>query len=243
MFPQNRSGIGVRRLGLAIGLATLLVTGPGAFAQSATDIIRELAPIDESHAPPPPPARSRPEGGYSRYSGPRVEDTEVYIDGRRSRVYIDYSRAIDLIVYFEYNSANVTDRAREVLDRLGEALASPELRHHRFLVAGHTDAVGTDEVNLDLSYRRAWAVYNYLWQVHGIQRYRIAVKGWGRSRLKDPANPESGINRRVEVALIVDHGTSYLEDEQGYANTRYRGPAYTSSPLPPDRSDSTRPLY
>jgi outer membrane protein OmpA-like peptidoglycan-associated protein len=275
MFPTNKAGIDARRLCLAIGLAsTLVVTTSGAFAQSATDIIRDLAPIAGQSQPPAPPPRRpvmgdpgpgpgfdpgpgpgpgfdpgpgpgpgfdpgpgpdfgpppgagfgpppgvgvvpgpgpSPVPGY----GPRVEDTDLYIDGRHTRAYVDYSRAIDLTVYFEYNSARVTDQAREMLDRLGEALASPELGQHRFLIAGHTDAVGTDEFNLDLSYRRAQAVRDYL-ALHGIDKHRIAVKGWGRSRLKDPMHPDSGINRRVEVALIVDRGVSYLEPDQ------YRG--------------------
>jgi outer membrane protein OmpA-like peptidoglycan-associated protein len=265
MFSSHKTRIGVRRISLAVGLAsTLLAVAPGAFAQSATDIIRQLAPVqgDGGQVPPPHegdgapahpydgpgPAPAQPYdgpaqrgGGYGGYSGSHVEDTEVYIDGRHSRAYIDYSRAIDLTVYFEYNSARVTDRARETLDRLGEALASPELRRYRFLIAGHTDAVGTDEFNLDLSYRRAEAVRDYLAHTHGISRRRLAVKGWGRSRLKDTANPESGVNRRVEVALIVDHGTSWLEgDQPGYTDAapgshttnRFRGrrPWFTCPP-------------
>lgn len=218
MFDSIKTGIGARRLGLAVGLAgTLLVaSAPGAFAQTAGEIIRQLAPTDESHTPSPL-ERVRP------YPGSRIEDTEVYIEGRHTRAYVDYSRSIDLTVYFDYNSARVTERARDLLDQLGEALASAELRHYRFLIAGHTDAVGSDEFNLDLSYRRAEAVRDYLASVHGIPRYRLAVKGWGRSRLKDPAHPDSGVNRRVEVALIVDHRDSYLGDQPEYTSTYQQG--------------------
>lgn len=325
MFPSNKVGIGARKLSLAVGVAsTVLVSAPGAFAQSATDIIRELAPIagqSEPAAPAPPPPVRRPDvgdpgpaggpppggpppgfdpgppppgpgfgpppvagfgpppgpgfgpppgpgfgpppgpglapppgpppagfdpgpgpgagfvpgpagPGPGFVPGPRVEDTDLYIDGHHTRAYIDYSRAIDLTVYFEYNSAKVTDGSRETLDRLGEALASPELKQHRFLIAGHTDAVGTDEINLDLSYRRAQAVRDYLVHTRGIPKHRIAVKGWGRSRLKDPAHPEAGVNRRVEVALIVDRGTAYLDGGSGYANTQYKGgrPWFTCPP-------------
>jgi outer membrane protein OmpA-like peptidoglycan-associated protein len=320
MFPTNNAGIDARRLGLAIGLAaTLVATTSGAFAQSATDIIRDLAPIagqSQPPAPPPPPSRPGPGPGFDPGPGPgagpgpgpgfdpgpgpgpgidpgpgpgpgfgpppgaafappppgpgfapppgaafapppgpgfgpppgpppgpsfgppgaafappgpgpgpvagygpKVEDTDLYIDGRHTRAYIDYSHAIDLTVYFEYNSAKVTDQARETLDRLGEALASPELKLHRFLIAGHTDGVGTDEFNLDLSYRRAQAVREYL-ATRGIEKHRIAVKGWGRSRLKDATHPDSGVNRRVEVALIVDRGMTYLEGDQGYKGRR-----------------------
>jgi hypothetical protein len=182
--------------------------------------------------PPPPPGAYGPgpgpgPGGY----GPRVEDTDLDFDGQRGHAYVDYGRAIDLTVYFEYNSAKVTERTREVLDRLGEALNSPELQNHRFLIAGHTDAVGTDEFNLDLSYRRAQAVRDYLVHVHHIPKGRIAVKGWGRSRLKDAMHPDSGINRRVEVALIVDRGMGYLEGPPGFvAEQQGRRPWFTCPP-------------
>lgn len=209
MLPSIQEGSGARRIGLAIALASMLVTTAGAFAQTANDMIHGLAPIDPAPGAPPP-------AEYRAPPGRGIEDTEVYVEGRHSRAYIDYSHAIDLTVYFEYNSDRVTDRARDLLDQLGEALASPQLRGYRFLIAGHTDAVGTDESNLDLSYRRADAVRAYLAGVHGIAPHRLAIKGWGRSRLKDPAHPESGINRRVEVALIVDRGTSYRDGPHGY---------------------------
>jgi OmpA-OmpF porin, OOP family len=261
MFPSITAGSGARRISLAIALAgALVVTAPGAFAQTADDIIHGLAPTERApdapaqdyRAQPPeyrarPPEYRAPPPGYRAPSGRGIEDTEVYIEGRHSRAYIDYSHAVDLTVYFEYNSDRVTDRARDLLDQLGAALGSPQLRDYRFLIAGHTDAVGTDEFNFDLSYRRAAAVREYLARVHGIPRYRLAIKGWGRSRLKDPANPESGINRRVEVALIVDQGTSYLDDPQGYSrgqytnDTRGRRPWFSCPPgsrlIDPQRPD------
>lgn len=238
MFLSSHTvGNWVRTIGLAAALTgAWLVTAPHASAQSANDMIHSLAPTEHAPEQAPPPAE--PGSGRSYHApsrdyhaprpydaprpyyhrGPRVEDTDVYLEGRRSRAYVDYSRAIDLTVYFEFNSAEVTDRARDVLDRLGQALNSAELRPYRFLVAGHTDAVGDDESNLELSYHRAEAVREYLAAVHGVPRWRLAVRGWGRSRLKDPYNPESGINRRVEVALIVDRGSlegpRYAQDDE-----------------------------
>jgi outer membrane protein OmpA-like peptidoglycan-associated protein len=295
MFPSTKAG-SARRMGLAIGVASTLLTAPGAFAQTATDIIRDLAPIDGGQAPPPPglrpappptgglrpppmggmpppdmppmgglpppdmppmgglpppdmpppPMGGLPPPGSDRappFGGPRIEDTDVFFDGRRSHAYIDYSRAIDLTVYFDYNSSRVGDRARDMLDRLGEALSSPQLRGYRFLIAGHTDGVGSDEANLELSYKRAEAVREYLWRVHKISRHRLAVKGWGRNRLKDQANPESGINRRVEVALIVDRGGPLQDDPNGQDTNRFRGarPWFTCPPgshlIDPQRPD------
>jgi hypothetical protein len=77
-------------------------------------------------------------------------------------------------------------------------------------------------------------VGDFLTHTYGIAKHRIAVKGWGRTRLRDPANPESGVNRRVEVALIVDKATTWLDKEQGYVKThytnRFRRPWFTCPP-------------
>jgi OmpA-OmpF porin, OOP family len=153
-------------------------------AKDATEIIRSLAPIA---------------GGNP--NAPRVRDVDAD-DGRR-RVRVDYSRAIDLTVFFAYDSAELTPQARVQLEPLGRALATPQLLPHRFLIAGHTDSVGDAAYNRVLSLQRAIAVRDYLIQTHGIDPARLVAHGWGFTRLKDPRNPRSAVNRRVEVALIA----------------------------------------
>lgn len=122
MFFSNAVEGGARRFGLAAALAgALIAAASGAFAQSANDIIHSLAPTE--HAPEAGPSATsayraplrafgKPPHEDRRYRGPRVEDTEVTLEGRHSRAYIDYSRAIDLTVYFDFNSSRVTERAR-----------------------------------------------------------------------------------------------------------------------------------
>ena len=245
MFGLSKSGIGARRFGFALGLVSaLLVMIPDAHAQSATDIIRKLAPVEDGQSSPPSTAAPAPHSRRgSMFGGSRYRDIEVDFGGKRSRAYIDYRRSVDLTVYFEYDSDQVTPRAQDMLDRLAEALASPQLRGHRFLIAGHTDAVGSDEYNFDLSFRRARAVREYLAQVHGIPPNRIAVKGWGRSRLKDRRDPEAPINRRVEVTLIADYGTSYDEQNPGYSGPAYRRSGYRTWYTCPPGSHLIDPRY
>jgi OmpA-OmpF porin, OOP family len=153
-------------------------------APNSTEIIRSLAPFADGNP-----------------NAPRIRDVDA--DEGRRRVRVDYSRAIDLTVFFEYDSARLTPQARVQLEPLGRALVTPELLPHRFLIAGHTDAAGDAQYNRVLSLQRAITVRTYLIENHGIDPARLVVHGWGFTQLKEPRNPRSGINRRVEVALIA----------------------------------------
>jgi outer membrane protein OmpA-like peptidoglycan-associated protein len=110
--------------------------------------------------------------------------------------------SVNLAVRFEYDSARLTDDAREILDTLARALSSSELRPYRFKIIGYTDASGTDEYNHSLSERRAAAVESYLTGVHGIDISRFETEGFGESRLLFPETPFDAKNRRVEIKTI-----------------------------------------
>ncbi len=111
--------------------------------------------------------------------------------------------SVNLYVNFAYNSADLTSDARITLDRLGTALRDPRLAAFSFLIAGHTDAKGGAEFNQKLSERRAEAVSRYLVTQFGIAPARLSAKGYGKSQLLDPANPEDGVNRRVQVINVT----------------------------------------
>jgi len=107
--------------------------------------------------------------------------------------------SVNLYVNFAYNSADLTSDARITLDGLGAALGDQRLAGFSFLVAGHTDAKGGAEFNQKLSERRAETVRNYMITQFGIGAERLSATGYGKSRLLDPARPEDGINRRVQI--------------------------------------------
>lgn len=89
-----------------------------------------------------------------------------------------------------------------MLDTLGKALTDPALKDSRFQVAGHTDASGSDAVNLSLSQQRAQTVAAFLQREYGIGAKRLQVNGFGRSKLLDAANPLSAVNRRVQIVNL-----------------------------------------
>ena len=70
-------------------------------------------------------------------------------------------------------------------------------------LAGHTDAIGTDEYNLELSERRANAVGTYLVN-NGIAKERISIMFFGESRAIDSNETKEGRkkNRRVEFKIL-----------------------------------------
>ena len=111
-------------------------------------------------------------------------------------------RALDLEIQFDYNSHKLTQDGAEVLDQLGAALQSEELRSaKRIVLEGHTDAKGSVTYNRLLSLRRAQSVKQYLASNHRIPNSKLKSVGKGSTELADPSNPEDGINRRVRVIL------------------------------------------
>ncbi len=110
--------------------------------------------------------------------------------------------AIDLTVYFDFNSSDITPRARTVLIELGKALSSEHLQGRRFLVAGHTDAKGTIAYNQSLSERRAAAIKRFLEREFEIPSGRLLAVGFGEEQLKNTIDPNAGDNRRVQIVNL-----------------------------------------
>jgi outer membrane protein OmpA-like peptidoglycan-associated protein len=72
----------------------------------------------------------------------------------------------------------------------------------RFMVAGHTDARGSDAINVPLSCARAQAVRAYLEQ-RGIEPERLRAEGFGARLPLAGRQPLDGANRRVEIRRLA----------------------------------------
>jgi len=105
-------------------------------------------------------------------------------------------------ISFEYNSAKLTPEAQFTLDNLAAVMNEPALKASRFKLTGHTDAVGGVAFNLALSTQRAQSAQAYLNKRHHVEAKRLIIEGKGFSELADPANPESAVNRRVQVTNL-----------------------------------------
>ena len=115
---------------------------------------------------------------------------------------------LDLVIYFGFNSAEISPRSRASLQALGKALEDDSLKDAAIMVAGHTDATGRPEYNQRLSERRAEAVRKYLSDNFNLSASNFTVVGYGFERLKDAAAPKSGVNRRVQIVNLTDGKTA-----------------------------------
>lgn len=105
--------------------------------------------------------------------------------------------ALALPVQFAFGSASLLSEARPQLDALAEGIRLIPAGQ-KVVIEGHTDAIGSDVYNLQLSNRRALAVKEYLVGVHGIDADRLATQGFGEYRLINERDPNAPENRRVQ---------------------------------------------
>lgn len=110
---------------------------------------------------------------------------------------------VNLDVQFDLNKDTVQQKSTPLLDALGEALNSDELKGKNVIIGGHTDATGDDMYNLKLSKRRAETVKAYLVNKWGIAPDTIEAVGYGKSRPinEGKTREERTLNRRVEIRL------------------------------------------
>lgn len=108
---------------------------------------------------------------------------------------------VNLQVEFDFDKWDIRPDAAKILDELGKALTTPELKGNRFTLRGHTDNVGTEEYNMRLSLRRANSVKDYLAKKFGINPKTLTPKGYGESMPVASNDTDQGrqLNRRVEV--------------------------------------------
>jgi outer membrane protein OmpA-like peptidoglycan-associated protein len=109
----------------------------------------------------------------------------------------DDASALSLPVRFAFDSADILPAARAQLDAVAEGikLLAPE---SIVTVEGHTDAVGSDAYNLELSRVRAQAVRGYLVERHGIDAARLKTAAFGEGRPIEGTDPHDAMNRRVQ---------------------------------------------
>jgi outer membrane protein OmpA-like peptidoglycan-associated protein len=110
---------------------------------------------------------------------------------------------INLTINFEFDSARLTNDGMLTLKALGQALNDKKLAGMQFQIAGHTDDVGTEQYNQDLSERRARAVVTHLVSFYGIAADRLKPVGYGKKQLAVPGDPKAAANRRVVVINLA----------------------------------------
>ena len=108
-------------------------------------------------------------------------------------------------VLFDTGRATLKPGADRDMDRLAQALK--DNGNTKMIIEGHTDSVGGDDYNMELSQRRAEAVADAL-QMRGVPADRYQVKGLGKAFPVASNETQAGRqqNRRVEIIFSDDSG-------------------------------------
>ncbi|MBV7549589.1 OmpA family protein [Pseudomonas sp. PDM26] len=117
---------------------------------------------------------------------------------------------LDSLSLFSTASAQLkTESTKVLIDALVGIKAQPGWL---IIISGHTDAVGSDEHNLQLSRARAAAVREWMQRMGGIPDSCFAVQGFGKSQPIASNDTEAGrqANRRVDIRLVPEAGACAL---------------------------------
>ena len=201
---------------VTIGAAFSFGMAKAVAAEDVTEdqILRALAPAKKpltrglSVGPQADPAATAAEGKFVQTIRGRSTRSLSATEREEIAAIVKDKPKIDLEINFEYNSADISPRSLSSVQALGRALSNPDLKGSTFVVAGHTDAAGGEGYNQDLSERRADAIKRYLTDKYGLNGTDLVTVGYGKSKLKDPSNPTSEANRRVQVVNMANKTTA-----------------------------------
>lgn len=104
-------------------------------------------------------------------------------------------------VRFHFDSAELTDAYKQELEQLAPTLSDAEAM---IVVTGHTDSIGAEAYNQDLSERRAASVHDYLVS-QGVADEKISPAGKGESSPIADNSTEEGRSQNRRVEVFVDY--------------------------------------
>jgi outer membrane protein OmpA-like peptidoglycan-associated protein len=118
-------------------------------------------------------------------------------------------------LYFDFNQATLKPESAPALRELAAVLQ--RLPERRFSIEGHTDSIGSDRYNDDLSARRAAAVKTALMRDFGVDAARLAAKGHGERRPIETNDTLAGRARNRRVELVCAGGPEAPPSRSGAA--------------------------
>jgi outer membrane protein OmpA-like peptidoglycan-associated protein len=115
-----------------------------------------------------------------------------------------------LRVLFEFNKATLAQSDIAELNKAKDFVK--KYPTSRVLLEGHTDNIGSEKYNMELSQKRAEAVRQHLIQAGAVDAARISAIGFGSTKPIAPNRTENGKdnpegrtkNRRVEIVIMSE---------------------------------------
>jgi len=150
---------------------------------------KPAAAAAREEAPAPAPAAQAPE--VAPLPVPAAEPTPGH-----------YKYCVTLPIEFDIDRDVIRPEYHDQVARVGNFMKKYPTT--TAVIEGHTDNVGTYNHNMELSQKRADSVVNDLVQNYGIDRSRLAAKGYGFTRpVADNAN-EAGRQKNRRIEAIID---------------------------------------
>lgn len=140
----------------------------------------------------------------------KAAELEENLEGAEvQRVEEGIAVSFDSGLLFDFDSAKLRPEAMENLEQLAEIMGEDD--NTELLIVGHTDSVGDENYNQNLSERRAAVAATFM-GTQGIARSRIQVEGMGETEPIADNDTEAGRqeNRRIEVAIYASD--DYIEE-------------------------------
>jgi len=178
----------VKRLFVSIMMICLLAALGAGCAKKSADVMPasatkvEISDKDTDWQSKPAPERSLTE------------------DEMRAKLREAAQRELGNMIFFAFDSFELTPESREVLNSKAEAMKKYSL--FTIVIEGHCDERGTSEYNLALGERRAKAAQEFLNQL-GIPDSRMTIVSYGKERPLEAGHNEAAWskNRRDEFKL------------------------------------------
>lgn len=145
-------------------------------------------------------------GAVGRYMDNQQREMEAILAEQETQHAIELQRMEDESlkinvsneISFDFDSAALKPAFMPTLENVAGVLQRyPRTVIH---VVGHTDSIGSDSYNMQLSQRRAQSVANYF-SGQGVTQDRLVVTGRGKTEPRASNDTEAGrqLNRRVEI--------------------------------------------
>ncbi|MBL1321606.1 MAG: OmpA family protein [Methylophaga sp.] len=164
-------------------------------------------------------------GGIGYYMDSQQKEMEAALAEEQARHDIEIQRLEDETlkidvsseISFDFGSADLKPAFMPTLQKVSEILVRyPKTVIH---VVGHTDSVGSESYNRDLSRHRAQSVINYF-VLQDISQSRLVTVGRGETEPRASNDTEAGrqLNRRVEIyvkPVIEGQESQAYETPQG----------------------------
>ncbi len=138
---------------------------------------------------------------FGLFEIPRQDGKFTMEENLQIKIITKYNRIYELKIHFGPNKSELYENAKIEIDKLYEEMVkNPTMKIE---VAGHTDNVGEDAVNFNISQKRANAIKAYLIE-KGISEKRITAKGYGETAPISDNFTEEGRtrNRRIEIRMM-----------------------------------------